>query len=60
MRLEEKHWLSVLGVHFVLMTLVTAALARHFLALHLQARFARSQAAIHPLAPAWQLQGRRI
>ncbi len=65
--LSESHWMSVLSVHFVLMTLITAALARHVLELKMQLRQFRSghSPAADPRtrpvtqAPAWQLHGRR-
>jgi O-antigen ligase len=54
--LSESHWLSVLSIHFVLMTLVTAALARLLLNHRLQMNFALlQQRASAMYAPNWRL-----
>jgi len=54
--LSESHWLSVLSIHFVLTTLVTAALARLLLNHRLQLRFALTQqGASTVMTPDWRL-----
>jgi O-antigen ligase len=55
--LSESHWLSVLSVHFVLMTLATAALSRLLLEHHIRVRIRSAQIAAGHVPPPLQVPG---
>jgi len=56
--LSESHWFSVLSVHFVLMTLVSVAVAQHLLSYYAQMRYESLRASSRPSVIAAHSMGR--